>query len=141
MRRIKKMPIVIASRSVVAFVAVAAPCWFLAVPSLAAGSPSATASLDLLAKHRIREGMPLCLEVMHIQAWGKRGRISRCLKTLGQYGAAAKPMLPQLRQLEKDLLAHGEARGLRPQIDQLRSLITEIENATGTVELRSIDDP
>ncbi len=97
--------------------------------------------LELLARHRIREGMPICMQIMDIHRWGKRHRISRCLKTLGKYGAAAKPMLPQLRQLEKKLLAHREAKGLKPQIDQLRSLIKEIENATGTVELRSIDDP
>jgi len=96
------------------------------------------AGLDLLARHRIREGMPLCIEVMDIDKWGKRDRISRCLKSLGRYGAAAKPMLPRLRQLEQDLLAHREARGLQPQIEQLRALIKEIENATGTVELRSI---
>ena len=86
------------------------------------------AGIDPLARHHIREGMPLCIEVMDIQNWGKRHRISQCLKTLGQYGDAAKPMLPRLRQLDKDLLAHHEARGLQPQIDQLRSLIKEIEN-------------
>jgi len=98
------------------------------------------AGIDLLAKHHIREGMPLCIEVMDIQKWGKRDRISRCLKTLGQYGAAAKPMLPRLRQLEKELLAHPEARGLQPQIDQLRALMTQVENAAGTVQLRSMDE-
>jgi hypothetical protein len=95
--------------------------------------------LELLAKHRIREGLPLCIEVMEIDKWGKRDRISQCLKALGAYGAAARPMLPRLRQLEKDLLAHSEAKALQPQIDQLRSLIGDIENATGTVELRGID--
>jgi hypothetical protein len=98
------------------------------------------AGLDLLAKHRIREGMPLCLEIMNIQKWGKRHRITRCLKTLGKYGAAARPMLPKLRQLEKDLLAHREAKGLKPQLEQLRALIEKIENATDTVELRTISD-
>ncbi|MFP4058487.1 MAG: DUF6288 domain-containing protein, partial [Candidatus Brocadiia bacterium] len=70
------------------------------------------AGIDLLARHRIKEGMPLCIEIMEIHKWGKRHRISQCLKTLGRYGAAAKPMLPRLRQLEKDLLAHREAKGL-----------------------------
>jgi hypothetical protein len=84
--------------------------------------------------------MPLCIEVMEIEKWGKRDRISRCLKTLAKYGAAARPMLPRLKQLEQDLLAHREARGLQPQIDQIRSLMQEIENATGNVELRSLDD-
>jgi len=97
------------------------------------------AGIDLLATHHIEEGMVLCIEVMDIQKWGKRHRISQCLKTLGKYGGAAKPVLPRLRQLEKGLLAHWEAKGLQPQIDQLRSLIKKIENATGTVELRSMN--
>jgi hypothetical protein len=95
----------------------------------------------LLAKHRIREGMPLCIQVMEIDKWGKKNRITQCLKTLGTYGPAAKAVLPQLRQLEKDLLAHREARMLAPVIEQTRALIEEIASATGTVELRSIDDP
>ena len=98
------------------------------------------AGVDLLARHRIKEGMPLCVEVMEIQKWGKRQRISQCLKTLGQYAAAAKPMLPRLEQLEKELLAHRETRGLQPQINQLRALMKEIENNTETVVLRSIDN-
>jgi hypothetical protein len=94
--------------------------------------------LELLAKHRIQEGIPLCLEVMEIHKWGKRDRITRCLKILGTYGAAAKQVLPQLREVEQQLDAHSEARGLKPQIDQLRSLIAEIEGATGSVELRRL---
>jgi hypothetical protein len=94
--------------------------------------------IDVLAKHRIKEGMSLCLQVMEIENWGKRDRINRCLKILAKYGAAAKPILPQLRKLEKDLSAHREAKGLKPQIDQLRALIKKIDSATGTVELRSI---
>jgi len=98
------------------------------------------AGLDVLAKHRIKEGIPLCLEVMDIQSWGKRDRISRCLQTLAKYGAAARPMLPRLKQLEKDLLAHREARSLKPEIDRLHALIQEIENADGSATLRSIHD-
>ncbi len=94
--------------------------------------------IAILAKHRIREGMPLCLDIMEIQKWGKRSRITQCLKTLETYGPAAKPMLPRLRQLKKDLLAHREARGLQPIIDLTQALIKKIENTTGTVELRSI---
>ena len=48
-------------------------------------------------------------------------------------------MLPRLREVEKGLLAHREAKGLAPVIEQLRALIKDIENATGTVELRSIN--
>ena len=95
----------------------------------------------LLAKHRIREGLPLCIQIMEIDKWGKKNRITQCLKALETYGAAAKAVLPQLRQLEKDLLAHREARMLAPVIEQTRALIEEIDSATGTVELRGIDSP
>lgn len=96
--------------------------------------------VELLARHRIREGLPLCLQIMEIHKWGKKNRISRCLKALETYGAAAKAVLPQLRQLEKDLLAHKEARMLEPMIEKTRALIKEIENANGTVELRGMND-
>ncbi|MFG0287454.1 MAG: DUF6288 domain-containing protein [Rhodopirellula sp. JB044] len=94
--------------------------------------------IALLAKHRIREGMPLCIQIMEIEKWGKKKRIAECLNTLETYGAAAKPVLPELRQLEKDLLAHGESRMLSPIIQQVRDLIRDIESSTGTVKLRSI---
>ncbi|MEN8678567.1 MAG: DUF6288 domain-containing protein [Akkermansiaceae bacterium] len=96
------------------------------------------AGLDLLAKHRIKEGMPLCFEVMEIQKWGKAARIPRCLKALASYGGAAKPMLPKLRQLEKDLLAHRERRNLQKHIDSVGELIKKIEASKDSPELRSI---
>ena len=94
--------------------------------------------LELLARHRIREGMPLCLEVMEIEKWGKRHRITECLKILGTYGGAAKAVLPQLRQLEQKLRAHREARGLRDHIERVRKTIAAIEAATDPPRLRSL---
>ena len=96
--------------------------------------------IALLAKYRIKEGMPLCIRIMEIDKWGKKHRITQCLKTLKTYGPAARAVLPQLRQLEKDLSAHREARMLKGAIEQARALIKDIENATGTVKLRSIND-
>lgn len=96
------------------------------------------AGLEILAKHRIKEGMPLCFEVMEIQKWGKKDRIARCVSALEIYGAAAKPVLPKLRQLEKDLLAHRERKNLQPSIDRLGKLIQKIESSTESIELRSI---
>jgi len=96
--------------------------------------------IAILAKHRIGEGIPLCLEVMEIDKWGKQDRIKQCLKTLGTYGAAVKTVLPELRQLEVDLQTHPEARNLQPIVEQVRTLIKNIENSTETVELRSLKD-
>ena len=95
--------------------------------------------IQILAKHRIKEGMPLSIDVMDIDKWGKNNRIGQCLKVIDQYGGAAKPILPQLRKLEKDLKAHREAkRMLKPHIDKLGKLIEKIESSRDAVELRSI---
>lgn len=96
--------------------------------------------LELLAKHRIKEGLPLCLEVMEITKWGKQNRIKRCLGALKQYGGAAKPLLPQLKKLEKDLSKHRESKSMQSQLKSLRQLIGQIERAANTPKLRSIND-
>jgi hypothetical protein len=96
------------------------------------------AGLDLLARNHIKEGLPLCVSLMDIDRWGKQDRILRCLDSLARYGAAAKPLLPQLRDIEKALSAHREARNLQPHIQKLRETIARIETSTDTVELRSL---
>ena len=97
------------------------------------------AGLELLARHRVREGVPLCLEVMDIESWGKRNRITQCLKILQSYGGSAKFILPDLRKLERQLLDHREAKGLAEQIDLVRKTIAHIEAAPDGLPLRSID--
>ena len=96
------------------------------------------AGLELFAKHRIREGIPLCIDVMEIEKWGKQARIAQCLRILDKYGPAAKTELPRLRQLEKDLTAHREAKGLAEHIETLRKLIGKLEQAGDAGELRSL---
>lgn len=96
--------------------------------------------LELFAKHRIREGLPLCIDVMEIEKWGKQVRIARCLQILGIYGSAAKSELPRLRELEKVLTSHGEAKSMTSQVENLRKLITSIEKGGEPVELRSLRD-
>jgi hypothetical protein len=96
------------------------------------------AGLELLARHRIAEGMPLCLQVMEITKWGKRDRITRCLKILATYGGAARPVLPRLRALEQELVDHWEAKGLGPQIELCRQTIAAIEAAPEASPLRHL---
>lgn len=57
---------------------------------------------------------------------------------MARTATAAKPLLPQLRQLEKDFRSHREAKSFESQIESLNQLIKNIESATATVELRSI---
>lgn len=95
--------------------------------------------LNLLAKNKIREGLPQIIKVMDIQSWGKGDRIPRCLDALEAYGPAAKSILPDLRQLEQDLIKHGEAKGLKVHADRLGAIIAKIESSTETVELRGLN--
>jgi len=98
------------------------------------------AGLELLAKHHIAEGMPLCIETMEIESWGKRPRIDRGLKILQKYGGAAKPVLPLLRDLEERLCNHREARGLKSQIELVRETIARIQADENPPTLRHINE-
>ena len=96
--------------------------------------------LEILAKHRIQEGLPLCLDVMDIDRWGKKNRISNCLKILQTFGGAARPMLPRLAQLEKQLSAHQEAKALQPQVEMVRQTMATIQADENPPVLRSLID-
>jgi hypothetical protein len=97
--------------------------------------------LRVLAEHRIREGMPLCFAFLDLDRWNKHMRVRTCMDALAQYGASAAPMMPQLRQLEKDLAEHPEIernQGLAQGLDNVRAIIKTIESGEPTVELRSV---
>ena len=96
--------------------------------------------LDLLAKYHIREGMPLCIDLLDLDRWNKRSRITRCLNALQVYGGNAKSLIPRLKDVEKQLMRHREARGLQPQIDLVRETIALIEADGNPPELKSIAD-
>ncbi len=94
--------------------------------------------LELLAANHIKEGMPLCFELLGIERWGKKDRIARCLAALQQYGGSAKPMLPKLVELEEQLKAHSEAKALEPVVEQVRAAMAIIEEDDDPPVLRSI---
>jgi hypothetical protein len=66
-----------------------------------------TSGLEILAQHRIAEGLPLCIDLIEPSRWGLDGRIGRCLEALRVYGGAAKSELPRLRALEAELVERG----------------------------------
>ncbi|MHC5024724.1 MAG: DUF6288 domain-containing protein [Planctomycetota bacterium] len=97
------------------------------------------AGLEILARHRIEEGLPLCVELVDVGRWGLANRIKRCLAALRLYGGAARSEIPRLRQLEKDLAA----RRWKPDaIEELGipTLIREIEEDEDPPVLRSLAD-
>ena len=116
------------------------------VASIAEPSPSGVmfangirlSGLDLLSKHRVAEGMALCLDSMDIDEWGKQDRIKRGLLALRAYGGAAEPLLPRLRDLESKLVAHREAKGMQEQIRLCGEVIAEIEADENPLPVRTV---
>ena len=85
--------------------------------------------LELMAKHKIKEGIPLCFKVMALDKWGKGARISRCLNAISVYGGAAKPLLPKLKELEKMLASKkGNAVAAR-QLAQVKKVINKVQTS------------
>ena len=78
---------------------------------------------------------------MDIHRWNKFWRIYGCLKALEYYGGAAKPLLPRLVQLEKQLEQHREAKMLQLCTEMLRKIIAEIKADEHPPKLRSIAQP
>ncbi|MHC4375994.1 MAG: DUF6288 domain-containing protein, partial [Planctomycetota bacterium] len=116
------------------------------VASIAEPSPSGVmfangirlSGLDLLSKHRVAEGMALCLDSMDIDEWGKQDRIKRGLLALRAYGGAARHLLPRLRDLEAKLVAHREAKGMQEQIRLCGELIAEIQADENPLPVRTV---
>lgn len=98
------------------------------------------AGLRLFAKHRIEEGMRLCIDLMDIQRWNKKSRIGAYLEVLESYGPAAKSVAPDLKQLAHDLRVHSEAKGLAPLAAKADAMAEKLAKTTDTVELRSLKD-
>lgn len=94
------------------------------------------AGLELLSRHNLEEGMPLCIEVMEHDQWGKGNRIPKCLKILESYGTAAKSQIPALRKVESELLAASKAPN--KHVLAIRQSIARIEKSTKTRKLRSM---
>jgi hypothetical protein len=61
--------------------------------------------LEILAKHRIQEGLPMCVSLIDPDRWGARNRVKRCLAILHLYRGAAKSQVPRIRDLEQELLS------------------------------------
>lgn len=95
--------------------------------------------LEILAQHRIKEGLALCISLIDPDRWGLNNRIKRCLVTLRQYGGAARSEIPRLRQLESQLAA----RGWKPDAIEalgIATLIQELETDDDPPVLRSLTD-
>ena len=95
--------------------------------------------LELLAKHRIKEAMPLCIELIELDRWGSGNRIARCLNALKLYGGSAKELLPKLEPLESYLKIRKEKGGKHlKHWEILQNTIAVVESSPKSEVLRSL---
>ncbi len=95
------------------------------------------AGLEILAKHHIIEGIPLCISLIDIERWGFKDRISRCLNSLKTYGGSAKSELVELKQLETTLIKKGWETNKIKALD-IPAIIHAIEIDNNPPTLQSI---
>ena len=92
--------------------------------------------LDLLATWHIKEGMTLCVDIMGEFRWGRD--IERCTKPLAKYGAAAKPLVPRIREILAQLTkSKGENNRDKDQVG-LAKIIADLEAENSTPPLRTM---
>ena len=75
--------------------------------------------------------MPLCVSVMEFDRWGSGKRVPGCMNALRKYGANAKEVLPQLKEISQD------AGGGNKDINKL---IDDIEASTDAPKLVGLTD-
>ena len=96
--------------------------------------------LDLVSRLHLREGMPLCLSVIEPNRWGAWHRLGKCLECLGRYGAHAKTVLPELREMRRNLSKTRLEQNAEQNARQLDKTIAEIEAATDSPTLVDLKD-
>ncbi len=94
------------------------------------------AGVQMLAKHRIEEGIPLCFAAMDWRNWG--APVDLCFDVLKQYGAHA---LPTLKEIEKAwTVDEATEKSVGDQLKKLRTLIKDAENDQNPPKLIKLRD-
>ncbi len=95
--------------------------------------------LELLAKHRIKEGIPLCVELIGMGRWGLSKRVPTCLKALEAYGGAAKSEIPNLKTYHEYLTTKDRQSDKdKEMIKRIDQLIKKIKADKSNPKLRSL---
>jgi len=71
-----------------------------------AGAARANGTI-LLAENRFKEGLPLALDYLYLEGWGKFGRVPAAFEALSKYGSAVKPFLEEMRAREYERYVKG----------------------------------
>ena len=92
--------------------------------------------VKLLARERFKEGLPLALDYLYLEGWGKFGRVPAAFEALSNYGSAVKPYLDEMRTREYERYVKGRKPGEVKRCQEAWQKI--LDNLNKHVELRSI---
>jgi len=95
------------------------------------------AGLDFLSRMRIREGLPLCVELIGPARWGKSNRVPRCLESLQRYGGNATTVLPQLLAARDELIESSKKGADDPLVIKIDEVVAAITSDDDPPKLRS----
>jgi len=84
------------------------------------------AGLDLLAKHHIAEGLPLCMTVIEPDRWGSGRRYQPALASLSRYGANARHLVPELQKMLAVMSKPRKGGEVDPNVVALEKAIADI---------------
>jgi hypothetical protein len=98
------------------------------------------AGLDLVSRLHLREGMPLCVSVIEPNRWGAGKRLPKCLECLGRYGVHAKAVLPQLREMRRNLVKTERGNEQSERVQLLDKGIAGIEASTASPTLLDLKE-
>ena len=84
--------------------------------------------LELFAKLKIAEGIPLCIEMIKLETWGKARRTPVCVKILASYGGAARGVIDDLKEVKRKFSSDKRMAKL------MKVTLVEIDKAIVTIE-------
>jgi len=92
--------------------------------------------LDLMARLRIAEGVPLCFETLEPKRWGQGVRLPHRFQTFQEYAGTARSMLPQLKEMRWTLRSSDSRQYLE---DAIRAIETD-KDSRPLVSLHTLVD-
>jgi hypothetical protein len=96
--------------------------------------------LDLFARLRIAEGIPLCMKIIKLETWGKARRTPVCLKILASYGGAARGVVGELKELKRRFTSDRRlAKLMQASIAEIDKTIAKIESDKNPPKLRRLN--
>ena len=96
--------------------------------------------LELFARLKIAEGIPLCMKMIKLETWGKARRTPVCVRILASYGGAASGVIGELKEVRKRFSSdRRQAKNMQAAIKEIDKALAKIESDKNPPKLRSLN--